>query len=142
MTSQETCPECGAGVGEPHKISCFIGALLMLRAEATNLRLPRSRSSKSAGTGEWPNGRKRVVIEETGTSRYSRRFVLEAPVDFDMSELWMQEITDMADGAGVPWVIEDVRTDGTDELNEQPLPDDPIIHIESNPWGKVWEDSD
>lgn len=136
------CPDCGATIGQPHQNDCDVERCGKCGQQRISCGCDNIGEPHAVWIGDFPTARKRIVVEETGVGVYSRRFVLEAPVDFDLSELWVQEVTDMADDAGVPWVYEDVISEGTQELNEPPLPDDPIVHVESNPWGKVWEEED
>lgn len=62
--NRETCPDCGTGIGEPHKTSCDVERCSACGGQRITCRCEIHDPMASVWTGEWPTGNVSVVATE------------------------------------------------------------------------------
>lgn len=62
MTNHATCPDCGAGVGQPHKINCDIERCSICGQQRIGCNCEDHEPAKSTWTGKWPSEQAKPVF--------------------------------------------------------------------------------
>ena len=82
MLKQECCPDCGTGIGLPHKLECDVERCSTCRSQRVSCDCKSYDSKTSRWTGEWPYSanEKKQTSEPPATTTlrriYLRPFVL------------------------------------------------------------------
>lgn len=78
MTTTTTCPDCGTGIGEPHKKHCDIERCSVCGVQRIACDCEGHDQMQSKWTGEWPVG---VETFDEGKKRWDQLIGLESTID-------------------------------------------------------------
>jgi hypothetical protein len=132
MVTWEKCPDCGAALDQPHNKGCDVERCSSCGQQRISCHCENWDWPHDKWTGDWPIGRQRIVVVQSGSATYVRRFVVEAPVTFDRDVLSTREIDALALRASAEWEeFEGVTSDWFAFLDERPLSEDPVVEIET-----------
>ena len=74
MTYQQTCPDCGVGIGRPHRNECDVERCSVCSHQRITCGCEGHDPNRSVWTGEWPNGTEHVV---DGKPSPAERYILD-----------------------------------------------------------------
>lgn len=81
MNTKDTCPDCGTGIGEPHKNECDVERCSVCRGQRISCDCECYDPQASAWTGEWP--------QPTPTdNKLVRKYVVDDNTDYRQWKQW------------------------------------------------------